>query len=946
MTYGNQGRAKRSWMRAVRCTVAIALAALLAWGQVPPVAWAEAADSISAAVSDASGLQTVAEESSDSADSRTEADEQNGATEAGPASSEEETERADQLTSVDTEGTGGSTADNGLNATQASEGTQEGVATASEESISVVVQVIGRDASGEVEDWTQEANLEVPAGSTAADASELLFKRAGLTAQYETGQFGWFLSTIADPSDSSRVLGWDEATGRYWQLFVNGSAADVGAGSAVLEPGDSVAWFYSSSGEGLPGAGSNEEAKTVTASLQVIGVDDEGKPQTWLPLVQATVPEGSTAADLTEMLFKRYGISANSRIETWGWSLNSITDPNDPTRSLGYNEATGAYWAFFVNGGYAESGAGSTVVQPGDTITWCYTASSITMPEGDVALNPDAEHPDIGSSWPGFADGGSGAVVEGVDTPTGSGSTAWKHSLLTDDERASYASSAASDPIIANGKIYLVCGSSTYDANNNWAETKSLGRLEVINASTGAVERSITLARGLDSTCRPVYSDGIIVIPLVGGYLQAVSASTLETIWTVDAIEGAQCISTLTVSDGCVYVATADSLGSNGGVYYAESGTLRCVNLYTGALVGALASDSAGYYWAGGISAKGYFVIGDDAGEVVVYSSDLSQRLSSTKLSAYVHSSLVQADGYIYAVTADGVLYKLALSDSGVVSEEAACQFAGSSTSTPAIVNGVAYAGGSRDGSGVLATIDLGSMSVKASVNSYTDGSDDSTIKLPGDVKSAPLVSVRADGTYIYFTSNGLPGGIYSYRVGDKGASLLFEPEESDRNYSISSVVCGPDGTLYFTNDSGNLFAVRAENSDVPDSDGGNSNAGNANGPAGGNGGSENGSGSKTGSGSQATRTSLRTSGAVSPAARPVSADGSTDASASSDEQGEAVETASASSSSASAASAAASRTEVERGGIPQWAPAAGIVVGVCGLAAIGAYLTTLRKRG
>ena len=187
----------------------------------------------------------------------------------------------------------------------------------------------------------------------------------------------------------------------------------------------------------------------------------------------------------------------------------------------------------------------------GDRVELVYVdGAGTTTPVGDVETNPDADHPEMPSDWNGFGNGGGGAVVEGVNTPTENAGTAWKDSLLTDDERASMASLAASDPLIINGKIYVVSSSAVYETEPPYAATKSLARLTVINAATGAREREVTLARTLDSVCRPVYADGILVIPLAEGYLQAVSASTLETLWVVDGTEGAQSISSLTVSDG------------------------------------------------------------------------------------------------------------------------------------------------------------------------------------------------------------------------------------------------------------------------------------------------------------------------------------------------------------------------------------------------------------
>ena len=78
-----------------------------------------------------------------------------------------------------------------------------------------------------------------------------------------------------------------------------------------------------------------------------------------------------------------------------------------------------------------------------------------------------------------------------------------------------------------------------------------------------------------------------------------------------------------------------------------------------------------------------------------------------------------------------------------------------------------------------------------------------------GDVKSQPVVSVQNGETYVYFTSNNNPGGIYRYRIGDDEAELLYTPAAGDQQYCMASISVGSDGSLYYVNDSGKLFAVK-----------------------------------------------------------------------------------------------------------------------------------------
>lgn len=121
--------------------------------------------------------------------------------------------------------------------------------------IEVKCGIIGVDAAGNAQAWAPEKAFDVKQGATAADATVAAFEAAGIEAKYDPdGAYGFYLETITSPHDG-RVLGWDEATGRYWQLFVNGEASSVGASSVNLRAGDTVMWYYAADGASLPSEG-------------------------------------------------------------------------------------------------------------------------------------------------------------------------------------------------------------------------------------------------------------------------------------------------------------------------------------------------------------------------------------------------------------------------------------------------------------------------------------------------------------------------------------------------------------------------------------------------------------------------------------------------------------------------------------------------------------------
>ena len=616
--------------------------------------------------------------------------------------------------------------------------------------------------------------------------------------------YTWYAADDAAGTNEAKVPGADAATGalvltealqgKYVHVVANAGANEVCSEPLLVESAD---------------------VRRLTVGVKVTGttrhqVGEDYSAEAWIPLTEFAWSSDAkaTAWDAFSKLLDEAGYF----YDLTGGVPYSITTP-DKTYTLAMSaSAPWSYWSFFVNGQYASEMANGYALKDGDTIELRYIdAASSEKPSGDVTVNPDAEHPDLGADWGGFGKGDAGSVVQDVPTPTEKADAAWTSSLLTDEERAAGAYAYASEPLIVGGKLYVVSGSSFYDFDTS-ASVTSLARVSVIDPATGAVEKRKELATSMDSVCRPVYADGIVVIPLSGGYLQAVSASTLDTLWVVAGIDGAQSLSSLEVSEGYVYVSTADALDSS---YHATSGTIRRINLHTGALASVVANDSAGYYWSGGITVDGHFLVPDDSGRITSYSSDLSEQLDSVKTGEEsFRSSLVCDGGYVYAVSTKGTLYKLSVDAGGKLEVVGSASFAAYSTSTPAISGGKAFVGGSLSGyEGVLAIIDLATMTVTQVAKA--DGAE-----LPAEVKSAPLVSVQNGQTYVYFTCNTATpsrstyssgGGVYVYRMGDAEASALYDPTGELANYCMASVIAGPDGTLYYTNDSGHLFALKAK---------------------------------------------------------------------------------------------------------------------------------------
>ena len=161
------------------------------------------------------------------------------------------------------------------------------------------------------------------------------------------------------------------------------------------------------------------------------------------------------------------------------------------------------------------------------------------------------------------------------------------------------------------------------------------------------------------------------------------------------------------------------------------------------------------------------------------------------------------------------MLHKVGVAADGTLAEAGSVSFAATSTSTPTIVGGKAYIGGSTGSKGgykgVLAVVDLADMRLISQVTASADGA-----ALPADVKSCPLVSTQGGTTRVYFTCNNTPGGLFAWVEGCDTAHTLFSPEGEQANYCMSNVVSGEDGSLYYVNDSGYLFKLVADDAEKP----------------------------------------------------------------------------------------------------------------------------------
>ncbi len=650
--------------------------------------------------------------------------------------------------------------------------------------LSVSCEVVGQAKDGSQQTWAQPTTIQVKEGSTAAELSEQVFKQAGIGANTGTGSYGWFLNSLTSPFDEDVKLSTeqvDASTWKFWQFFVNGKKANVGAGNYTLKAGDKVSWVYGSDGT-MPG-----QAK---ASLQIIGVDSGGNVQTWAPAADYTMVDTATVADATELAFKQSGISADYGTGAWGWFLNSITSPFDG-RTLAWDSTTGAYWKLFIDGKPSDLGAGGVQLKDAKSIAWVYTAGD-KLPDPDaLTTDPNAPKSNFDSAWPAFAGGKVNGSVAEVPTPSGAAESAW-------DEPADIKGDAkgVSDLLIIDGNICAVKGN----------------RIVLIDSETGKKElASCSIGANIGYFCRPAYKDGYLVVPFEDGSLGIFVLDKKDGQYSIACryktpslgIKDTQALTSVTISGGKAYAGFTVVDGSEG--------ALVCVDLASGKVDWTTdkkkseTNENEGYYWAGAAASGDDIIIGNESGKVALIDGSNGKELSSVSVGTPVRSGIIavevgeNGDGTYLAVSRDnGTLYKIRRSGDKLTLEGKPVAFAAISTSTPAVSNGLAYVCGMDiEGYGTLSVIDLSTMSVKKSIRADK-----------GESKSTPLVSVQGNDTYVYFTCNALPGGVYAYKLGDDAAQMIFTPDAKYREYCTASIICDEKGNLYYANDSGRLFKL------------------------------------------------------------------------------------------------------------------------------------------
>ena len=449
------------------------------------------------------------------------------------------------------------------------------------------------------------------------------------------------------------------------------------------------------------------------------------------------------------------------------------------------------------------------------------SAVSVTLQKADA--NPSIV--DFDAEWPNFRGTDSNNGITNAKTPISAadGMLYWASPL-----GKGWDNGAVSSPILVDDCLVVYAGSKIYRVS------KATGKVEAEGNMAGTSSFAIN---------GPTYANGILLVGLSNGRIQAFNAKTLESLWLYTDPMGGQPNCPITVLGDYAYTGfwNGEALG----------GSFVCVSLTdedpTSTTEAKYATwrheQDGGFYWAGAYACDDFIMVGTDdgdalrsylylfdplTGEVLDSRSGFDSDIRSTicydsVTKAYYFTSKggtfyrakVEAQNGSYAITAcDGL--KL---DNG--SDDPALP--PMSTSTPVVYNGRAYIGVSGTGQFTqysghnITVIDLENWEIAYKVPTQ------------GYPQTSGLLTTAYESengyVYVYFFDNYTPGTLrvlrdkpeqtavdYRTKESFSGKSYytpyaVFTPYDKQAQYAICSPIVDSDGTIYFKNDSGYLMA-------------------------------------------------------------------------------------------------------------------------------------------
>lgn len=354
-------------------------------------------------------------------------------------------------------------------------------------------------------------------------------------------------------------------------------------------------------------------------------------------------------------------------------------------------------------------------------------------------------------------------------------------------------------------------------------------RILKVDKTNGEIiaEGSMVTNGGFTTLPTAVYAEGMIFCALSNGTVQAFDAKTMESLWVYsDPLKG-QSLTTLTYSDGYIYTGFWNNHTGKAN-YVCLSVTDEDPSKSDEAKTATWTkAHDGGYYWAGALILDDIIIFGGDngyddnsdensqkPGAIFALNKYTGETLCEESVIGDLRSAIAydKSGNRIYFTTKCGYLYSAAIdSKTGTISDlKYQDGFGNQSTSTPIVYDGTVYF---TAGSGITATGSKGNFIACDAATLKTKF----IVPLLGYPQGGFILStayLESEGKLCFYTTyNNNPGGLTLIKVDpqatdEKGAEIeeIFTPENAQ--YSVSSLLCDADGTIYYKNDTPLVFAV------------------------------------------------------------------------------------------------------------------------------------------
>ena len=410
---------------------------------------------------------------------------------------------------------------------------------------------------------------------------------------------------------------------------------------------------------------------------------------------------------------------------------------------------------------------------------------------------PETEElPQLDADYPSFRSGEDNMSVVSAKTPVTKDSLEVKWERQMGDYAAP---TSGTTPILVDGKIYTLSGTSLYMLDKDTGE--------VLKKATTVTDPGFGLIP-------PTYGDGMLFVPLSDGTIQCFNAQTLESLWVYEDPLKGRCENSIRYDNGYIYTG-----------FFTNPANFVCISVededpsnMTEKKIPVWRNSSLGsFYWDGCWTNENYIFVVSNAGTLYCLDKRSGDVMQRYVLSEQTRCNISYYNNRIYLATQGGSIYSFNLTKEGMLDTEnliAPLKFGGASTSTPAVYNNRIYIGLTHGQSFGTEGFEI----LVADINPQTGAMTTAyTVETDGYVQTSGLICnayEKEDGyVYVYFLANSAHGTLYmikdkaGLKEADPASGALYIPNHEQ--YCIASVVADKEGCLYVKNDSAWQFALK-----------------------------------------------------------------------------------------------------------------------------------------